>query len=139
MVNKNLPFCCDVVFVNFLKSQFHLLSCGFMRLHYTSVLWLWYFVGRSKPCSSFLEAKLAWIFLLARHGRFHVHFQLSPCFLIRLFMFFVFWVNKINSSYSARVLKLRFFVRPFMLLSSLCCFAEVCAYFWPHVTRSCSR
>ena len=57
MVHRILLCRCDVVFVTSLKSWFRSLSCGFMRLHNTSVLCRRNFVGCSKPCYGFLKAK----------------------------------------------------------------------------------
>ena len=45
-----------------------------------------------------LKAKLAWMFLLARHGRLHMHSQLSSCILDCLLIFVplaVLWIHEI--------------------------------------------
>ena len=56
MVHRSLSFRCDVVFVTSSKSSFRSLSCGFMRLHHTSVLYLDNFAGCFKPCYKSLNA-----------------------------------------------------------------------------------
>ena len=56
MVHRTLPFRCDAVFVASWKSRFRRQSCGFMRLHYTSVLRLRNFAGCS-PLLQFPDSK----------------------------------------------------------------------------------
>ena len=122
-----------------LNSWLHSLPCGFMRFHYTSVLCLWNLVVYTKSCFSFRKARMTWIFLFARHGSFHLDFQLFPAFVDGFWIFFVFQIYLINSSQFARILKLWLFICPFLPFSSLRCFTEIGPYFWPHVIQSRSR
>ena len=77
-------------------------------------------------------------FFLVRHGRFHLHFQLFLAFLI-LLTFFVFRINKINSSSFARSRALAFLspILVFLFSKRLCCYCG--PYFWPHMIWSCRR
>ena len=94
VVHRILTLGCDVVFVTSLKSRFHSPSCGSLdsttHAYFLSLELGWVLQA--------LKAKLAWMFLLSRHGRFHMHSQLSSCILDSLLQFVllaVLWIHEI--------------------------------------------
>ena len=121
----------------FLDSRFRSLSRGFMRFHFSTIHRLGpLFIPNLRFCNHFRGARLN---SLARRGGCHWSFQFSPRIFESFRMFFVVWINKINSCQSSSIVELRFFPCPFLFLSILNDFSNFRPIFWRKLIWSGSR
>ena len=101
---------CDVIFVTFSRSWFHSLSCGFTKFPpykpysvFRALLALLQFPATTTGLS--FSSCTAWPASIWTSNYIFVCFG--------LLILFIFRINKVNSSHSARVLELCFIVHPF--------------------------
>ena len=71
-----------------------------------------------------------------RHRGSHRSFQFSPRIFENFFISFVVWINKIDSSLSLSIVKLRFLFCPFLFFSILSGFSNFRAHFRPNMIWS---
>ena len=73
------------------------------------------------------------------HCRNHVCFQFSPCILDDVFVFFITWINRINTPQTSGILEFGLFECPLLIFFSLSGFSNSCPSFRPFLIWTCRR
>ena len=74
-----------------------------------------------------------------KHGWSHRSFQFSRRVLENVSVFFIIWIDKVNSSQSSSIVELWFFFCPFLFFSMLSGFTNFRPNFWPYMIWSGRR
>ena len=129
-----------MVFMVFGLWSFCSLSRGFMRFHSSTEhcfgILLWCTV---RLCCYLIEKQVSSDALRRPSTRqcwCHRSFQFSPRILENFFVFFVIWIDKVNSSHFSIIVELWFFFCPFLFLSILSGFTNFRPNFWPYMIWS---